>query len=284
MVWFLFALVLVRVITSDGSFAISGYLVANPLHRACDAWRLWRELDPIYSALFCASNSLSSEIKTLFQETGLYHLIVVSGSHLIFFENILQRIFRDRWRLHLLLLLMFCLACQAQPPLTRALLSLFLTQASRHYRLFWSHDLIICKSGLLCLLIFPEWVTSLSLLLSWLASLALQRPAPWRLRSFQVAGYMTIWTGSLKGEFILNNMVFGFIFENLLFPLSLFFFLVPTSTTFGNALWARTTGILQHFPASEPLAPGAPTTLVFWFFVGGLHLFHRSHTWFATRS
>jgi ComEC/Rec2-related protein len=122
------------------------------------------------------------------------HWIVVSGSHLVLVEkiilssiNFLQKIFgrcflkgifinrlnslAEFFRFSLLVLYLFCTGLQAP-----AVRSFFQMEFTKKFKIskFKISSLWLCLfSGIGTLLLFPQWVSSLSLPLSWTASLAL---------------------------------------------------------------------------------------------------------------
>ena len=95
--------------------------------------------------------------------SGLYHLVVVSGAHLIFVESL---IFNKIHFLKFPILFFFVLFTGLQPPLVRSFIFRLLPLS--HFA-----HLNVLVSHLLTLLLFPQWTVSLSLHLSTAASLGL---------------------------------------------------------------------------------------------------------------
>lgn len=121
------------------------------------------------SALFCGKTPESAALKKLYLESGLFHLLVVSGSHLSFLESGLRRLLGAklaRW-LAPPVLFAFALMSHWQPPVVRALLEalsrLGRREPARH----------VLDSWLWCLALHPAWILSPSLLLSVTARFAL---------------------------------------------------------------------------------------------------------------
>lgn len=129
----------------------------------------------LHRAFFCGQSLSESPLKKLFVSGGLYHLLVVSGSHLIFVTSFLGHCVKGRLAKYITapVLGVFTLATGFQAPLVRALFAMVLEEISNKQKLFWHRDVIIVGSGLICLLCFPEWMQSQSLILSWTASLAI---------------------------------------------------------------------------------------------------------------
>lgn len=121
------------------------------------------------SALFCGKTPESLAMKRLYIESGLFHLLVVSGSHLSFLEKVLQRLLGARLSKWLVppVLFAFALMSNWQPPVVRA----FFESMSRLGRREPARH--VFDSWLWCLALHPSWILSSSLLLSVTARLAL---------------------------------------------------------------------------------------------------------------
>lgn len=141
----------------------------------------------LIAAFVCGVDLSSPSRKLLWIQSGLYHLLVVSGSHLIFLTEVLTW-FETRYKenhssqstlLFIIIsssvLIFYCLMSGFQAPIARALALRFTSFLSQELRLAWPSHLQITAAGTLCLLLFPQWINSSSLLLSWLASLAISQ-------------------------------------------------------------------------------------------------------------
>jgi predicted membrane metal-binding protein len=142
----------------------------------------------LLGAFICGKSLSPGTIRDLWTTTGLYHLLVVSGSHLIALISCWDFLtlsakaalpksntsFEPAFTvLEALLLLAFSLMTGFQAPLVRSLLGKLLNHLSQTYKWGWPSDIIVMSSGVSCLLLFPDWISSRSLILSWMASLAL---------------------------------------------------------------------------------------------------------------
>lgn len=134
----------------------------------------------IYQAMVCGKNLPQNlEFKFYLSQTSLIHLIVVSGSHLLFLSQILRKTFeilkKPKWSEPIIgiVLFLFLLSTAWQAPAVRAFVSVLLGILSRKKFLFWSSTENSLYSLLLCLVLFPQWIQSLSLLLSTCCALAL---------------------------------------------------------------------------------------------------------------
>jgi predicted membrane metal-binding protein len=237
--------------------------LVRPVHQLCmdrapdSRFRDW------YQAIVCGTNLPPSSEKNEFQRTGLIHIIVVSGSHLVFLDEILEAVLgTSRWAawLRWLALLFFSLASNLQPPVTRALVQRGCGWCARRtHRPFRSLHLQLL-SGLLTVALFPQWWSSLSFLMSWLCALALSVPMPsnnplWR----SVAIYLLLLPAMIGIQFphpssILFNVVFGPILGLVLFPMSLLGFLHPFLARLCDFGWESLFWIFRELPIPETQA------------------------------
>ena len=125
-----------------------------------------------YEALVCGKNLPEGSLKDSFIKSSILHLIVVSGSHLLFLEKMSLSLLRHKALTHFLLLI-YAFMALLQAPVLRALVSLYLRHFAQARKWFWSQTQLSLISGILCLLFFPHWSQSYSFILSWCASLAL---------------------------------------------------------------------------------------------------------------
>lgn len=274
MIWFSFLFLFCRFLWTDFALLSPEMFHENVFHRQCLGWISYRELMPLYGGLFCGSSEMDIQTKTLFQQTGLYHLLVVSGAHLVFLEKIVDRLLSGREKTKLAVFLIFSIVCQLNPPILRAFLSQVIRLVSNQKHLFLNEETRILLSGLWCLILFPQWILSTSLLLSWMASLALNyQMAAWK-KHVLIALYLLPWTHTLSASAIFNNLIFGFIFEWLLFPASFACFLIPGLTTLGNTLWIWSCTALSWLPFTD-VTIQANSSTNYWPYVFLIHLIHR---------
>lgn len=233
---------------------------AQPFHEFCvrnsppSKYRIW------YEGIVCGRNVPASSEKDHLIKSGLIHLIVVSGSHLVFVDSFVSLIFKRfpfSGFFRLFALLCFTLISNLQPPVTRALIQrllhsyLILDQRripSLHLQLL---------SGLLTLAFFPDWATSLSFIMSWFCALALSLPIPTEsiiVRSSLVYLLMSPVMLNLGGSdplSILYNVVFAPLLGVILFPLSLTAFLHPLFAYVCDYGWTLLFSVLDQLPLPE---------------------------------
>lgn len=198
-----------------------------------------------YSAMICGEQLHLSDFSQDMRTVGLYHLLVVSGSHFIFLEQLLTKIFFKLGQLKnpiiFVFLTIFALACQLSPPVTRAWLSFVIRKASQEHRLYWIEFHITVVSGLTCLLIFPEWLQSLSFELSWAASLFISIPTKSSVRQHALVylGLAPVLIGMQPQHpaSILINWLLAPLLGVVLLPLCVLAMALPFLTPLSDCLW-----------------------------------------------
>ena len=183
------------------------------------------------------------EIKKAFVALGIVHLMVISGAHLIFLERFwnLLPTFRFKDTLLALFLLTYSLSAGLNPPVLRALFSLLLSRLNKRFKLFWSPYLRVCISCLLCLLCEASWFYSLSLQLSWIASMGMSNPHISRLKSCTLTFLLILpvvssWSSVHPLSIFINWLVVPFA-GGILLPFSLLLIFFPFMRPFVNQLW-----------------------------------------------
>ncbi len=254
-IWFLMFLLNSSVLRLDLGPFVSQW--ALPLHERCLSWIPNTNYGPLYGAIVCGKDpALSSEVLTL-QISGLYHLLVVSGAHLTFIQGWLRPFSKKSFtrRLAVLLLIVYTLMTNAQPPVVRAFVYWCLIewhplrsssiQSAPRGQLY---------TGVICLTIFPAWSTSLSFWLSWLASLSIQI-AQRVLKSELARHTLThlillpalVRLGAGHPFAILSNWILGPLFGALLLPLSIAAMAAPILQPLSDGIWFILIKILEPF-------------------------------------
>ncbi|MCB9072412.1 MAG: ComEC/Rec2 family competence protein [Bdellovibrionaceae bacterium] len=245
-------------------------------HQACLDYIHWRHLPEIFQGLICGSNKIGEENQNLFLQTGLYHLIVVSGSHLVAIERLCEWfLIRKAWS-RFLVLISFAAICQFQPPIVRALAGRILNKISRHYRLSLRPDHLVLSAGLFALLLFPQWIASPSLQLSWIATLVMSLPLSNSKKIWLCVLYITPIFGGFNISSGINNMLFAVFFDIILFPASLIALFVPYSEKLVSLLWDGAIYFLKAAPhtSTMPLITSPTILLHHWIYIFILQLTH----------
>lgn len=218
------------------------------------------------ASLLCGEKITETELQKNLQRTSLIHIFVISGSHLILLDELLG-ILRIPFFVRLLFLSFYSLAVGWQAPAVRALLALGTRQTLKCQSIHLPPDLTVLVTGLITLSLFPSWWTSLSLLMSWNAALALcwgsvlRIKAPLlRLMISQIGIYVfmsaPLWgLGSLHPLSLIYNLLLAPVVSYLLLPLAFLVTLFPTTveifdgtmTVFRHAItWLSEPITIQH--------------------------------------
>lgn len=221
--------------------------------------------DFIYQALICGQKITNSEIKMTLISAGLVHIMVVSGAHLIFVEQFLNKL-KLKPNLHLTvlfpLLILYASTAGFLPPVSRALTSLIISKINLAKKLFWPKEFCVLLSVIICITINPAWITSYSLHLSWISACVLSCPT-FNSSTLKRNSYLYIFLlppliqfGAPGPYSILINVIFLPFFGSVLFPLTWISGFISPLRFFTDNLWAETLSLLSHLAESNPpLAP-----------------------------
>ncbi len=187
--------------------------IATPLQRSCTNLmsESFRHRD-LARGFICGTSIEDPKDRNTFQQTGLIHLLVVSGGHLQILTLLLlwptpqvfrrNKIFRTSlW----VLLFSYCLITGFQAPVVRAFIGKVFGSLSRTWKWNWDLGKIQIAAGLLCLILFPDWQKNLSFYLSWLASMGfLLSPLcfSYRNRKTRSSFFQTLLTCALIQAFV----------------------------------------------------------------------------------
>lgn len=281
MIWWLLLVCLWRVM---GVGETSTAAVTNPLHVWCLSYREWRELPQLYNGLICGSKDIGTPLTTLFQSVGLYHVMVVSGSHLIFIDRYINRFLAhvpvaNKNVFYKLItrgtaLSLYSYMCLLNAPVLRALFGLLCQHLSSRWTLSLKSDQLILASGLLTLIVFPDWILSLSLQLSWVAALCMSLAVSGPVKACLCLLYIAPLLGAQSPLFAINNILFLVAFDVLYFPLTALTFLIPGSTWIANLSWSIALEALRQLPATPVNAVDFGDVASGWLIVFALHLVH----------
>jgi len=206
------------------------------------------------AALICGVPLPAGVEKQLLLDTGLIHLLVVSGSHLAFLESWLSFLPRG---LQLMCLTGYCYLVGLQPPVVRALTRRALSQPLQRKLGLTSLQLEAATIFAVLALLHPPWILSRSFLMSWMCGLALCSPrvtrAPPTLE-LTVKAYLFLtpfcWSSPLS---LLWNMLITPLVGGLLFPARLITVLLPPLAPITDPLWSILNYVLAHGPQSTQL-------------------------------
>lgn len=128
------------------------------------------------NALVCGHDFLSLADSQIYIVSGLIHLFVVSGSHLVLIERTLsklgRRLFIPTEIVHMILII-YIFVCNLNPPIVRSYLFIIVLEISKKYFLQLKTHNALLAASLMGLALQPHWITSLSYQMSWIAGLTL---------------------------------------------------------------------------------------------------------------
>lgn len=250
--WFT-ALVLVLVINiSEVDLLIGISDLVKSLHLQCLKFTPASLYHHTYSALVCGSNLRGGEFQQNLKNLGIYHMMIISGSHLVFISMIIELFFnlpifakenlKGFKAAAFTLIIIYSLATGFEAPVVRALLGMGLNSLQQRKKLFWSQNEVIFISVLVCLAFFAPWRNSYSLLLSFVASISLNLCSRNGSLLKNIKIYFLILPFLLPlaapGFFsILSNMVLSPIIGFVLFPLSFLSYVIPYFYFAVDPLW-----------------------------------------------
>lgn len=162
-------------------FSVVEYLQRFSLffHQKCLDQLPVSETSSAIAALVCGKNFEKLSEAQLYSTTGLIHLFVVSGSHLLLIQRALSSasqfiLKKDFAGFIILILFVYCAVCLFNPPVLRSFIFLSLNYTLTYFHRHWPKDYVLLLAGLVALALNPPWCKSLSLQMSWIAALALE--------------------------------------------------------------------------------------------------------------
>lgn len=192
-------------------------------------------------ALVCAENFSSLGESQLYISSGLIHLFVVSGAHLLLIERLLLRI-KCSFPVIFFILVLYAFACNLGAPVVRCLLAFCLNAFLFAKNIHWPAHFKLLLIGLLALCFNFNWINSLSLQMSWLAAFTLMlgenfftgRSFLFKQSLFFITLLPTVVYFQIPGvSTILLNIALAPVLEFVLFPLGLCtWFLTPVFPVF----------------------------------------------------
>lgn len=245
---------------------------AAPIHRACQALAPQSAESENYRAIVCGSPLKVSDFKTGLARSGLLHLIVVSGSHLIALEALLSASSRRYpWlnRLLIPVLLVFTAANRFEPVVIRALAYWIFSRLNERWNLFWRKTFLVSIAGLFAFAFCENHFQVLGLLMSWTCSLTVAVLAlnftrtgnPTKsvnaifLRHCMI--YLLIAPVMIQVSVphplsILTNLALAPFFGAFLFPVSLAALAIPWLSELTDWIWRFTEALIQTVAAFIP--------------------------------
>ncbi len=216
----------------------------------------------LYSGLICGTALPSGLEKQAFLDSGLIHIMVVSGAHLIFIETMLAR--APVW-LRLPVLGAYCWLTGFGPPVVKAfihrVLEVFLKPL--HWR---SLQIEAVAVGFL-LIARPMWLMSRSFQMSWMCSLAINLPRWFKSSAFDqsLKSYVMlfVFTGASLISIAWNSLLAPFV-GMILFPICLTVLPFPFMAGGVDLVWDAFLWLLSAGPKAAPFEWYLWTRDLFW--------------------
>ena len=220
----------------------------------------------LYSALVCGTPLHTGEERRLFLDSGLIHILVVSGAHLMFLESLLGFLGA---RTRMVLLAAYCWLTGFGAPVVKACARRVLESPSRRYG--WSGLQTEAASVLICLIFVPEWLVSRSFLMSWICALTFLLPPlfRWKVLDQALKAFALLYMFCPSSPFtILWNVALAPLVGIVLFPASLLVVVMPWFTGVVDGAWFLFLEALRFGPKAPPEIWYLPTAPLLWWPIG----------------
>lgn len=242
----------------------SGFLKFGP--QICQDFLPLGAFQQLDAALICGIDLPPSQVRQALLDTGLIHIMVVSGSHLVFLEFLLGPIPLLN-RMITPILVSYCFLVGLQPPVIRALLRRLLNRPLKKTYGITSLQLEAATIAL-ALALYPPWITSRSFLMSWMCGLALSSPRlGWRWPALEatIKTYLFLlpfcWTSPIS---ILWNTILAPIVGAALFPARLFTYFFQFLAPATDWLWSGFVFLITNGPQTTQLEMFIKSSILFW--------------------
>ena len=260
------------------------------VHSLCLSLAPQSEWQSFYQAIVCGKKLPASLQLEQMRTLGIIHLLVVSGFHLCFFSKILKFLFFNRlpFIFENFFLFVFVLTCQFQAPALRAWCCLILNNFNQKKKLFLKPSALLFVAVIFCLCLNRDFFYGMSLPLSWLACIGLSFGKNNMTRSFFCFLFLQPIISQWGAPSLLTIGINAFltpVFALVLFPASLFCFLLPFLSPVVDQCWRIlfffTENISTELTLFEPqdffgkrlwiwiYALGLNLVLIFWEFCKG---------------
>jgi competence protein ComEC len=227
------------------------------------------------SAMVCGTSIQGQTSTEIFRNSGLLHILVVSGAHLHFFALFLSKL-KMRNPIIIPFLAIYTIFSGWQPPTVRSLIQIGMQSLSSRFELNLSHWQLVWTSGLLSLILFPEWIKGSSLLLSWICALVLSVSANNLASTFLIFGsllpVLMKWMPPHPLT-ILINLLMSPVMGILALPLCLLTFVFPILTTATDSFWLLVLSFLKPVqPVLNFVTPAQSSNAPIWITLFICHL------------
>lgn len=292
---FVYILIYIVLITHTIRFSVIDFLIGfcSEFHSTCveAASEHVRSFESL-QALVCGKNFSDPAQSNLLIASGLIHLFVVSASHLMILRKIIFYLLCNKFFAltkflqvgTFSLLFLYCAVCKFNPPIVRSFAALIILAVFEKINLKWKTETLILVSGLICLILSPAWINSLSLQMSWIAALTLSVISYFFAKAnslFKNSIFYFQYLSTFNFIGIPNpasigvSTLFTKFLEYVLFPLALLVFLFPFLGSVFDFLIVSLNMILSKLELTVIFRPYDSEKMIFlnWVLIFALHLF-----------
>ena len=270
--------------------------LATWLHQSCIDYgpqnvKAVKELN----ALVCGQDFQSLADSEIYIHSGLIHLFVVSGSHLVLIQRTFlkfEKFFEDRTQfvaqlLTLIIhsfLFIYIFICDLNPPIVRSYFFIVVLSFSKKYLLQVSTQNALLIASLCGLILQPHWITSLSYQMSWIAGITLiyideiYRQSHLLIKNFlfYMHFYLTmLFLGLPQVVTVLISTAISPLLEYILFPLAFIVYILSDLGPLFDVLITVLKFVLNQFEL-KPFLRDFNSYLVIslnWLLIFALHFF-----------
>lgn len=247
---------------------------------------------PELKALVCAENFTGLHQSELYVASGLIHLFVVSGSHLVLLEKIFNFVVLKNRNLRFIiyfLLVTYSLMCKLNPPVCRCLIAFAVSEFLYGRNIHWPAHFKLLIVGFLTVTLSPDWIDSLSLQLSWLASFVVALELKnnglhtiflRQILFFIILSPTVIFFQNTSFTHLLTNLLLAPLAEYILFPLALLTWIIHPFVFLFDFSLSLLRLLLENFEFKAQLHNfELPTEIRYlnWIIILGLHLLSHLH-------
>ncbi len=228
----------------------------------------------LYGAIVCGEALKNPQFAMLFQQTGLIHILVVSGSHLILISKF------NSWKaLEIPILLAYSAMVGLQPPVVRSLLQILIQKLLTRYGVKHTAWNVVFLSGLVTWSLQASWISSLSFQLSWFCALILSITQGRSLLFRSTAIYLC--TSIILCQFqwphpvgILMNIFVAPLMGVVLFPISALSLLIHSLAPAVDWIWFLLLKLCECISSGIIMFPRQPSNLLYiWMVIWFLHFY-----------